>query len=171
MLLHPSSLPGAGYSGDLGADARRFVDLMAAAGLQIWQVLPLGPTHADLCPYQSFSVHAGNPDLIDLQWLVEQGWLSQQQAERGQTAPSAKRLALDLASKAFFTQVRPAEHPRWSTAYDRFLQKRDSGWRIMCASRPSGMSWDASPGPPGHRPCGTATRTPATSAPGNWRNK
>ena len=76
VLLHPSSLPSAGYSGNFGADARRFVDLIAAAGLQIWQVLPLGPTHGDLCPYQSFSVHAGNVDLIDLQWLVDQGWLS-----------------------------------------------------------------------------------------------
>ena len=73
VLLHPSSLPGPGYGGDFGAESRRFVDLIADAGVQIWQVLPLGPTHDDGCPYQSFSVHAGNPDLIDLHWLVDQG--------------------------------------------------------------------------------------------------
>ena len=81
ILLHPSSLPGPAYCGDFGADARRFVDLVADAGLQIWQVLPLGPTHEDGCPYQSFSVHAGNPDLIDLHWLTRQGWLTREQAE------------------------------------------------------------------------------------------
>ena len=123
VLLHPSSLPGAGYSGDFGADARRFVDLIAAAGLQIWQVLPLGPTHADLCPYQSFSVHAGNPDLIDLHWLAGHGWLTPQQAADGQTAPRAKRQALDLASAAFFTQVQTAVDSPMIDAYARFLDE------------------------------------------------
>ncbi len=102
MLLHPSSLPGDSYCGTLGADARRFVDLQAAAGLQVWQVLPLGPTHADCCPYQSISVHAGNTDLVDLQWLVERGWLTQREADAGRHAPMAKRQAIDGASAAFF---------------------------------------------------------------------
>jgi len=125
VLLHPSSLPSAGYSGDFGADARRFVDLMATAGLQIWQVLPLGPTHADLCPYQSFSVHAGNVDLIDLQWLVVQGWLPQAEADQGQSAPRRKRRALDLASKAFFREVETAVDSPMVTAYAQFLQEAD----------------------------------------------
>ncbi|RLA44273.1 MAG: 4-alpha-glucanotransferase, partial [Gammaproteobacteria bacterium] len=60
VLLHPSSLPGPGFCGDFGENAHRFVDFLARAGLGIWQVLPLGPTHSDLCPYQSFSIHAGN---------------------------------------------------------------------------------------------------------------
>ena len=123
VLLHPSSLPGASYSGNFGADARRFVDLIAAAGLQIWQVLPLGPTHADLCPYQSFSVHAGNTDLIDLQWLVHHGWLSQEQADIGQATPRGKRQAIDLASKAFFNQVETALESPMVSAYGRFLEQ------------------------------------------------
>jgi 4-alpha-glucanotransferase len=123
VLLHPSSLPGPGYSGDFGANARRFVDLITAAGLQIWQVLPLGPTHADLCPYQSFSVHAGNPDLIDLQWLVEQGWLTQKQADQSQGTPRDKRRALDRASKVFFKQRAMALESPMVAAYARFLQQ------------------------------------------------
>jgi len=123
VLLHPSSLPSAGYSGNFGAEARRFVDLITAAGLQIWQVLPLGPTHADLCPYQSFSVHAGNVDLIDLQWLVERGWLSQEQADLGQAKPRGKRRAIDLASKAFFSQVESAVDCPMLADYQRFLQQ------------------------------------------------
>lgn len=125
VLLHPSSLPGDGYSGTLGADARRFVDLLATAGLQIWQVLPLGPTYADQCPYQSISVHAGNTDLIDLSWLVEQGWLSQPEADAGRGTPRAKRMALDLAGKVFFTQLASEGDSPMVAAYDRFLQQTD----------------------------------------------
>ena len=33
VLLHPSSLPDAGYCGTFGPEARRFVDLIAAAGV------------------------------------------------------------------------------------------------------------------------------------------
>ena len=124
VLLHPSSLPGDSYSGTLGADARRFADLLAAAGLQIWQVLPLGPTYSDQCPYQSISVHAGNSDLIDLQWLVEQGWLTQHEADAGGAAPRAKRMALDLASKVFFAQfTSDADKTPVVAAYEHFLQQ------------------------------------------------
>jgi len=122
VLLHPSSLPGPAYCGDFGADARRFVDLIAAAGLQIWQVLPLGPTHEDGCPYQSFSVHAGNPDLIDLHWLTRQGWLTRQQAEQGQTDRRAKRKALRLASQAFSRELETGVASPMASAYHRFVE-------------------------------------------------
>ncbi len=125
VLLHPSSLPGDSYCGNLGADARRFVDLLAAAGLQIWQVLPLGPTHADGCPYQLISVHAGSMDLIDLQWLVEQGWLTQRDADAGRTTPYAKRLALGLASTVFFAALETAADAPMGVAYRRFLQQAE----------------------------------------------
>ncbi len=75
ILLHPTSLPGAGDCGELGAEAFRFVDFLASAGISVWQMLPLGPTHADRSPYQCTSVHAGNPQLISLQRLMEWGWL------------------------------------------------------------------------------------------------
>lgn len=75
VLLHPTSLPGPGANGDLGADAYRFVDFLASTGQRVWQVLPLGPTHADLSPYQSLSAFAGNRHLISLQRLVQWGWI------------------------------------------------------------------------------------------------
>ena len=84
VLLHPTSLPCSescfgdqarqGF-GTLGREAYKFIDFMAAAGLQVWQMLPTGPTLGDLSPYQSTSAHAGNPDLISLDWLVERGWV------------------------------------------------------------------------------------------------
>ena len=77
ILLHPTSLPGPYGSGVLGVDAYRFVDFLNDYGFSVWQTLPLGPTHGDGSPYQSQSVHAGNPGLIDLQWLVDKGWLDE----------------------------------------------------------------------------------------------
>src|SRR5580698_9132864 len=44
ILLHPTSLASRYGIGDLGAEARRFVDFLASAGQKLWQVLPLGPT-------------------------------------------------------------------------------------------------------------------------------
>jgi 4-alpha-glucanotransferase len=125
VLLHPSSLPGSGMCGTLGAGARRFVDLIADAGLQIWQVLPLGPTHPDHCPYQLISVHAGNPDLIDLQWLVEKSWLTQREADTGQSTPEAKRRALDQASALFFAELSRSKTSPMAAAYAQFLQLTD----------------------------------------------
>src|SRR6202161_1106075 len=75
MLLHPTSLASRYGIGDLGAEARRFVDFLAAAGQKLWQVLPLGPTGYGESPYQCFSAWAGNPLLISLERLVERGWL------------------------------------------------------------------------------------------------
>lgn len=122
VLLHPTSLPGEGYSGDLGADARRFIEWMVEAGLSIWQVLPLGPTHEDGCPYQSVSAHAGNPDLIDLHWLVEQELLPAAAAREGLHSPTAKRRALDSAAERFFDELYSGATSALVDAYARFVE-------------------------------------------------
>jgi len=75
IILHPTSLPGRFGIGEMGAEAYRFIDWLAAAGQKIWQVLPLGPTGYGDSPYQCFSAFAGNPLLIDLEPLVEEGLL------------------------------------------------------------------------------------------------
>jgi len=75
IVLHPTSLPGRWGIGTLGAEARSFLDLLAAAGARWWQVLPLGPTGYGDSPYQSFSAFAGNPYLIDPEDLLAQDWL------------------------------------------------------------------------------------------------
>lgn len=75
ILLHVTSLPGAGACGTLGAEAYRFVDFLVAAGQSVWQMLPVGPTHDDGSPYQCLSLHAGDPRLIATERLVDAGWL------------------------------------------------------------------------------------------------
>ena len=126
VLLHPTSLPGEGYTGDFGSNAHRFIELIADAGLSIWQVLPLGPTHEDGCPYQSSSVHAGNPDLINLDWLAVQGLLDRADVERGRASPRAKRGALDTASEAFFDQVFRGYTSDLIDAYSAFVEASSS---------------------------------------------
>ncbi|NBI09885.1 4-alpha-glucanotransferase [Colidextribacter sp. OB.20] len=75
ILLPVSSLPSSYGIGTLGAEARKFVDFLAAGGQSCWQVLPLGPTSYGDSPYQSFSSFAGNPYFIDLDLLAEEGLL------------------------------------------------------------------------------------------------
>ena len=77
VLLHPSSLPGRYGIGDLGDHAYRFVDWLAGAGQTVWQILPLGPTSYGDSPYQTLSAFAGNPNLISLDALVREGWLTE----------------------------------------------------------------------------------------------
>ncbi len=76
ILLHPTSLPGEQPCGDLGPAAFRFIDFLSSAGMHLWQMLPLGPTHAEGSPYQCRSVYAGNPALISLARLQTWGWIT-----------------------------------------------------------------------------------------------
>ena len=69
-------MPGRLGIGDLGPEAYRFADFLVGAGQRIWQVLPLGPTGYGDSPYQCFSAFAGNPLLVSLEKLVEEGDLS-----------------------------------------------------------------------------------------------
>jgi 4-alpha-glucanotransferase len=73
ILLHPTSLPGPGGIGTLGADARRFIDLLAAMGMTYWQVLPLAPPACGNSPYSGLTAFGGNPLLIDLEELSREG--------------------------------------------------------------------------------------------------
>jgi len=75
VLLHISSLPGDGGSGDFGQEAYNFINFLHAAGVTVWQTLPLGLPHGDGSPYQCLSAHAGNTAFISIKWLEVKGWL------------------------------------------------------------------------------------------------
>ena len=79
ILMHITSLPGAYGVGTMGAEAFRFVDFLKDAGQTHWQILPLTPTGYGDSPYQSCSAYAGNPYLIDLDALVEEGLLHREE--------------------------------------------------------------------------------------------
>src|SRR4029077_1429952 len=76
VLLHVTSLPSYGGVGDCGPAAYAFVDFLAAAKQRLWQVLPLSPTGYGGPPSWALWAFAGNPLLISLERLVEDGWIA-----------------------------------------------------------------------------------------------
>ncbi len=93
ILLHLTCLPGRFGIGDLGASAYRFVDFLAAAKQSWWQILPLGPTGYGNSPYQCHSAFAGNPLLISLELLRDEGLLETSDL---QGTPTFSREAVDF---------------------------------------------------------------------------
>ncbi|MBQ7780851.1 MAG: 4-alpha-glucanotransferase [Lachnospiraceae bacterium] len=81
ILLPVSSLPSKYGIGTFSKEAYAFVDFLAAAGQKLWQILPLGATGYGDSPYQSFSTFAGNPYYIDLEQLIEAGYLTRKECE------------------------------------------------------------------------------------------
>lgn len=75
ILMHISSLPNDYGIGKMGKEAYEFVDFLSNSKQSCWQILPVSPTSYGDSPYQSFSIHAGNPYFIDLETLEEEGLL------------------------------------------------------------------------------------------------
>ncbi len=75
ILMAITSLPSDYGIGTIGKEAYKFADFLKAAGQSYWQILPVGPISYGDSPYQSFSTYAGNPYLIDLDMLAEEGLL------------------------------------------------------------------------------------------------
>lgn len=124
ILLHITSLPGGVGNGDLGQDAYAFVDFLSDHGFTVWQTLPVGPTHEDGSPYQSMSAHAGNSLLINLDWLVERGWL------RELVPPSDDQSIADYRSaclKEAFDAFKQNPHDAQWPAYSAFVHEH-AGW-------------------------------------------
>jgi 4-alpha-glucanotransferase len=106
-------LPGPHGIGDLGASARQFIDFLAQTGQTLWQILPLSPTGYGNSPYMSPSAMAGNPLLISLEQLVEQGLLDQ--ADLSQP-PSFSEARVE------FDSVIPYKWQLFMKAFDRFRE-------------------------------------------------
>ncbi|MFN8379957.1 MAG: 4-alpha-glucanotransferase [Anaerolineae bacterium] len=116
ILLHPTSLPGRYGIGDLGSWAYRFVDLLHQYDQRLWQVLPLGPTSYGDSPYQALGAFAGNPLLVSLDRLAEQGWLDDE----------------DLSDTEFpddkveYGNVIPYHFDRLNRAFQKFMTRADA---------------------------------------------
>lgn len=128
LLLHVTSLPSAHGVGDLGPEAYRFADFLASAGQTYWQILPLTPVDpgAGFSPYSSPSAFAGNPLLISLDKLVDNGLLSAadcRAAEQPATGrvdyPTTWQRKLPLLTQAADTFRREQTQPQYGD-YERF---------------------------------------------------
>src|SRR4051794_12356840 len=76
ILLHPTSLPGPNGIGGCGPAEYEWIVSRESPGQKLWRVLPLGPRGYGDSPYQSFSAFAGNPLLISLDRLADEGLLT-----------------------------------------------------------------------------------------------
>ena len=148
IVLHPTSLPGNYGIGDFGAAASGFVDFMAESGIRIWQILPLTPTGADGCPYNSFSAFAGNEILIDIDELFEKDF-----AEKPEEIPEFndyrvdypkviefKSKALDEAAENFY-KVRENYHDFAAFVEENSSWLRDFALFRVLTKNFEGKSW------------------------------
>jgi 4-alpha-glucanotransferase len=146
ILLHPTSLPGPGGIGDLGSGAYRFVDWLLAARQRRWQIMPLGPTSYGDSPYASLSALAGNPLLIALERLVEDGFLPSSAADEAPAFPNEyvdygavigwKMNVLQRAYDHFTADARPEQrsafaefqnqHRSWLDDFALFMALKDA---------------------------------------------
>ena len=76
VLLHISSLPGPYGIGEIGNEAKAFVNDLATMNQKYWQILPTNYPERHNSPYDTNSAFAQNPFLISLDGLIEDGLLS-----------------------------------------------------------------------------------------------
>jgi 4-alpha-glucanotransferase len=151
ILLHPTSLPSAGGVGDFGTEAYRFIDFLKQSGNKLWQVLPLNPTGYGDSPFQCFSASAGNPLLISLEKLSEQGVLSKADLEHRPGFPCDKvdygavlRFKVPILTKAAQTFLKADGNERLD--FEQFCQANanwlnDFALFMACKNSHKGVRW------------------------------
>ncbi|MBC8547386.1 4-alpha-glucanotransferase [Clostridiaceae bacterium NSJ-31] len=140
ILMHITSLPSPYGIGSLGRAAYEFVDFLEQAGQGWWQVLPITPAGAGNSPYSSYSVFAGNPLLIDLEALVEQGLLTREECGAVDFGGDPRRVDYDKVIpgklallKRAWSRLSPGEefaafereHADWLPDYALYMALRD----------------------------------------------
>ena len=118
ILLSVSSLPSPYGIGTLGRSAFDFIDFLASAGQRYWQMLPVGPISYGDSPYQSFSTFAGNPYYIDLDRLVEEGLLTQREAEGFHWGEDPRRVDYGAIYRSRFALLERAFERGWTRDQD-----------------------------------------------------
>src|SRR5450631_1142146 len=160
ILLHPTSLPGPYGVGDFGPEAYRFLDFLHSAGQKLWQVLPLNPTGYGDSPFQCFSANAGNPFLISLERLWEEGLLDESDLSHVPDFPleavdyratiEFKSALLTKAAKNFLTTA-PAElhadfdsfcseNSAWLNDFALFMAVKESQGGVAWTRWPAGIA-------------------------------
>ncbi|PWN05556.1 4-alpha-glucanotransferase [Rhodohalobacter mucosus] len=113
-LVHPTSFPSKYGMGDLGSEAREFIQFLVRTNQSIWQVLPLGPTGYGNSPYASYSAFAGNHYLISPDRLVEKGLLKPAEAAEAE---------LPVTLRADYEGSYEAKDTLYKTAADRYYEQ------------------------------------------------
>ena len=144
VLMHLTSLSSPHGIGTMGKEARAFADFLAAGGQRYWQLLPLGPTGYGDSPYQSFSTFAGNPYLIDLDFLAEEGLLTEPEYAGEDWGEDPQRVDFGLLYRKRYPVLKKAvrrllerkepeyetflaENAHWLPDYALFMALKDAG--------------------------------------------
>ena len=75
ILMHPSSIPGGEVCGTFGRGAKEWIKKLEKHGIGYWQFLPITPTDSTGSPYSSPSSFALNPWFLDIDDLIEKGFI------------------------------------------------------------------------------------------------
>jgi 4-alpha-glucanotransferase len=115
ILLPVFSLPGSCGIGDIGKAAHNFIDFLQKSRQRSWQILPPGPTSPIFgnSPYMSYSAFAGNPLLLCMHDLIEQGLTRENEI----TVPSFSEYHVD------YQRVAEYKHKLLALAWNRFNAK------------------------------------------------
>lgn len=102
VLMHISSLPSPYGIGTMGKAAYDFVDFLNESDQSYWQILPVCQTGFGDSPYQSFSTFAGNPYFVDLDLLIEEGYISQEDVKVLEDVEDEEKVAYgDIYNKRY----------------------------------------------------------------------
>jgi len=133
LLLHLTCLPGPHGIGDLGPAAHALLDWLATAGLDHWQILPVGPTGYGDSPYGALSAFAGNPLLISPDALLADGLLEASEIEPAEASEAA---SVD------FERVRARKELQLAAARHRFRTRETSAAGSAELPGPSATEWE-----------------------------
>ena len=75
VLMHPTCIPGGRVCGTFGRGAKEWIRKLHKHGVEYWQFLPLTPTDSTGSPYSSPSSFALNPWFLDVDDLIEKGFI------------------------------------------------------------------------------------------------
>lgn len=132
VLLSVTSLPSRYGIGCFDRAAYDFVDWLEKAGQRYWQILPLGATShgaSDDSPYQSYSAFAGNPYMISLDALIEEGVLTREECDAVDFGSNPAKVDFDKLNEnrlALLHKAYERSNISQNPDYRRFC--RDNGW-------------------------------------------
>ena len=142
VLLPLFSLPGPFCLGTLGATARRFIDLISAAGFTYWQMLPLCPPDGFLSPYAARSSFAWDIAYLDPYEMQAEGLLTADEVADAVRAPGRWREA-DAADRRYCLLTLAAPRADRTAVEDFLRENPDTATYCRLASEREGRDFFA----------------------------
>ena len=122
ILLHLTSLPSPYGIGDLGPKAYEFVDFLKSTNQTLWQILPIGITGDDGCPYASYSAFGGSPNLISPDLLIKKKFLTEKEVEQVRS---------EETDRVCYPEVTKKKDELFRKAFERFKNKTPKAYETF----------------------------------------